>query len=58
MSSLIINVKQVFSFLVWNIYFTFFLSVVDCTFNKSNIKSNYIIIMSLRLKSSRQEVFC
>ena len=58
MSSLIINFKQVFSFLVWNIYFTFFFSVVDCTFYKSNIKSNYVIVMSLRVRSSRQEVFC
>ena len=48
-SSLIINFKQVIKpFLVWNTYFTFFLSVVDNTFYKSNIKSDrlYIIIMS------------
>ena len=32
-SSVIINFEQVIkSFLVWNIYFTFFLPVVDCTF--------------------------
>ena len=35
-------------FLVCNIYFTFFLSVVDCNFYKSTIKSN----------CSRQELFC
>ena len=32
-SSLIFNFQQVIKpFLVWNIYFTFFLTVVDCTF--------------------------
>ena len=46
-SSLIINFEQVIEpFLVLNIYFTFFLSVVDCTFYKSTINSKYIIIMS------------
>ena len=48
-SSLIINFEQVIeTFLVLNIYFTFFLSVVDCNFYKSTIKSN----------CSRQELFC
>ena len=59
MSSLIINFKYVFSFLVWNIYFTFLLSVVYCTFCKSNIKSNCILLLcDIRVRSSRQEVFC
>ena len=59
MSSLIINLKQVFSFLVWNIYFTFPLSVADCTFYKSNIESNCILLLyDLRVRSSHQEVFC
>ena len=35
-SSLIINFEQVIqSFLVWNIYFTFFLPFLDCTFSLS-----------------------
>ena len=45
-SSLIINFEQVIEpFLVLNIYFTFFLSVVDCTFYKSTIKSNCILLL-------------
>ena len=49
-SSLIINFKQVF---------TFFLPVVDCTFYKSNIKSNCILLLChVRVRSSHQEVFC
>ena len=37
-SSLIINFEQVIKpFLVWNIYFTFFSSVVEYIFYKSNI---------------------
>ena len=44
-SSLIINFDQVIKpFLVWNIYFTFFLPVVDFTFYKSTIKSNCILL--------------
>ena len=40
-SSLIINFKQVIkSFLVSNVYFTFFLTVVDCTF--SLLKSKFM----------------
>ena len=31
-------------FLVWNIYFTFFLPVVDCTFYKITIKSNCMLL--------------
>ena len=54
-NSLIINFKQVVSFLVWNIYFTFFLSVVDWTFCKSNCK---LLSCHVRKRSSRQEVFC
>ena len=39
-SSLMINFEEVIEpFLVLNIYFTFFLSVVDCIFYKSTIKS-------------------
>ena len=52
-SSLIIHFKQVVSFLVWNIYFTFFLSVVDWTFYKSNC---ILLLCDLRVRSSRQEV--
>ena len=45
-SSLIINFDQVIKpFLVWNIYFTFFLPVVDCTFYKSAIKSSCILLL-------------
>ena len=57
-SSLIINFKQAIKpFLVWNIYFTFFLQVVDCTFYKSNIKSNCILLLCHVIeRSSRQEV--
>ena len=54
-SSLIIHFKQVVSFLVWNIYFTFFLSVVDWTFYKSNC---ILLLCHVRVRSSRQEVFC
>ena len=44
-SSLIISFEQVIKpFLVWNIYFTFFLPVVDCTFYKSAIKSNCMLL--------------
>ena len=59
-SSLIINFEQVREpFLVLNIYFTFFLSMVDCTFYTSSIKSNCILLLChLRLRSSRQELFC
>ena len=46
-SSLIINFKQVFIFLV-----------VDCTFYKSNIKSNCILLCHIRVRSRRQNVFC
>ena len=49
------NFKQVVSILVWNIYFTFFLSVVDWTFYKSNC---ILLLRHVRVKSSRQEVFC
>ena len=46
-------------FLVLNIYFTFFLSVVDCTFSKSTIKSNCILLLChVRVRSSHQELFC
>ena len=57
-SSLIINFKQAIKpFLVWNIYFIF--SVVNCTFYKSNIKSNCILLLChVRVRSSRQKVFC
>ena len=56
MSSLIITFEQVIEpFLVLNIYFTFFLSVVDCTFYKSTIKSNCILLLChVRVRSSRQ----
>ena len=59
-SSLIINFEQVIEpFLVLNIYFTFFLSVVDCTFYKSTIKSNCILLLChVRVRSSRQDLFC
>ena len=59
-SSLIIIFEQVIEpFLVLNIYFTFFLSVVDCTFYKSTIKSNCILLLChVRIRSSRQELFC
>ena len=58
-SSLIINFEQVIEpFLVLNIFFTFFLSVVDSTFYKSTIKSNCILLCHVRLRSSRQELFC
>ena len=57
---LIINFEQVIEpFLVLNIFFTFFLSVVDSTFYKSTIKSNCILLLChVRLRSSRQELFC
>ena len=46
-------------FLVLNIYFTFFLSVVDCTSYKSTIKSNCILLLChVCVGSSRQELFC
>ena len=53
-SLLIINFEQVIEpFLVLNIYFTFFLSVVACTFYKSTIKSNCILLSShVRVRSS------
>ena len=59
-SSLMINFKQVLeTFLVLNIYFTFFLSVIDCTFYKSAINSNSILLLChIRVTSSRQELFC
>ena len=59
-SSLIINFEQVIEpFLVLNIYFTFFLSVVDCTFYTSTIKSNCMLLLChVRVRSSRQELFC
>ena len=44
-SSLIINFEQgIKPFLVWNIYSTFFLLVVECTFYKSTIKRNCILL--------------
>ena len=47
------------SFLVWSIYITFSLSVVHCTFYKSTIKSNCILLLcQVRVRSSRQELFC
>ena len=57
---LIIILQQVIKpFLVWNIYFTFFLSVVDCTFYKSTIKSNCILLLChVRVRISPQELFC
>ena len=60
MSSLIVNFEQVIKpSLVWNIYFTFLLSVVDCTFYKSNIKSHCILLLcQVQVRSSRQEMFC
>ena len=47
-------------FLVWNIYFTFFSRAVDCTFYKSTIKSNCVLLVlcHLRIRSSRLDVFC
>ena len=59
-SSLIINFEQVIEpFLVLNIYFTFFLSVVDCTFYQSTIKSNCILLLfHVCVRSSCQELFC
>ena len=59
-SSLIINFEQVIEpFLVLNIYFTFFLSVVDCTFYKSTIKSSFILLLCHACaRSSRQEFPC
>ena len=59
-SSLIINFEKVIEpFLVLNIFFTFFLSVVDCTFYRSNIKSNCLLLLShVRVRSSRQELLC
>ena len=59
-SSLIINFEQVIElFLVLNIYLTFFLLVVDCTFYKSTIKSNCILLLChVRVRSSRQQLFC
>ena len=42
--------------IVWNIYFTFFLSVIDCTFYKGTIKSNCIILLCyVCVRSSHQE---
>ena len=59
-SLLIINFEQVIEpFLVLNIFFTFFLSVVDCTFYRSIIKSNCILLLChVPVRSSRQELFC
>ena len=59
-SSLIINFEQVIeSFSVLNIFSNFFLSMVDCTFYKSTVKSNCILLLChVRLRSSRQELFC
>ena len=59
-SSLIINFEQVIKpFLVWNIYFTFFLSVDDCPFYKRTIKSNCVLLLChVRVRTSRKEVFC
>ena len=58
-SSLIINFKQAIkSFLVWNIYFIFLISVVNYTVYKSNIKSNCILLCHLCVRSSPEEVFC
>ena len=51
----LINFKQVVSLLVWNIYFTFSLSVVDWTFCKSNC---ILLLCQVHVRSSRQEVFC
>ena len=58
-SSLIINFGQVIeSFLVLNIYFTFFLSVVNYACYKSTIKSNCILLLChVRVRSSRHELF-
>ena len=43
-SSLIFNLEQVIKpFLFWNIYFTFFLPVVDCTFCKNTVKGNCML---------------
>ena len=58
-SSFIINFEQVMQpFLVCNIYFTFFLSVVDCNFYKSTIQSICALLLChVLLRSSRQEVF-
>ena len=56
-----VNFGQVIEpFLVLNIYFTFFLSVVYSTFYKSTIKSNCILLLlcHVRVRSSRQELFC
>ena len=58
-NSLIRNSEQVVEpFLVLNIYFTFSLSVVDCTFYRSTIKSNCTLLSHVRVRSSRQEAFC
>ena len=59
-SSLIINFEQVIEpFLVLNIYFTFFLSLVDRTFYKSTSKSNCILLLChVRVRSTRQGLFC
>ena len=58
-SSLIINFEQVIGpYLVLNICFTFFLIVVDCAFYKSIIKSNCILLCHVRVRSSRQALFC
>ena len=58
-SSLIINFEKVMEpFLVLNIYFTFFLPVVDCTFYKGTIKSNFILLLChVGVRSSCQELF-
>ena len=55
-----INFEQAIEpFLVFNIYFTFSLSVVDYTFYKSTIKGNCILLLCrARVRSSCQELFC
>ena len=59
-SSLIINFEQVIeSFVVLIIFFTFFLSMVNCTFYKRTIKSNCILFSChIRVRSSHQDLFC
>ena len=59
-SSVIINFEQsIKPFLVWNIYFTFFWLLVDCSFYKGAIKSNCILLLChVRFRSSRPELFC
>ena len=55
-SSIIINFEQVVEpFLVLNIFFTFFLSVVDNTFCKSTIKGNKCRFENLPISQSSYE---